>query len=118
MASLVDNISQGNWGSAAIDAGSVVLDRGAMALPLVPGGAGAAIRGARAADKPNDMRKAVDQGADAAKVVAQHGDEVADVGRKMDNVADLGNLADFYSVGRGDRVRADSLETGDGRFRQ
>ncbi|WP_437506793.1 Imm53 family immunity protein [Sorangium sp. So ce1099] len=89
IASLVDNVAQGQWGSAAIDAGGVALDTFAMALPVVPGGAGAAIQGARAADKLNDMRKAADQGADAAKAVdqaadaakavAQHGDEVADV---------------------------------------
>lgn len=89
-----------------------------MTLPLVPGGAGAAIGGARAADRRRGMREAVDLGADAAKVVAQHGDEVADVGRKVDNVADLGKLGDLCSVGRGDWGRADSLETGDGRFRQ
>ncbi|WP_437622691.1 RHS repeat-associated core domain-containing protein [Sorangium sp. So ce1151] len=89
IASLVDNVEKRQWGSAAIDAGGVALDTVAMAFPFVPGGAGAAIKGARAADKLNDMRKAVDQGADAAKAVdqaadaakavAQHGDEVADV---------------------------------------
>ncbi|WP_437956071.1 RHS repeat-associated core domain-containing protein [Sorangium sp. So ce119] len=97
IASLVDNIAQRKWGSAAIDAGGVILDGVAMALPVVPGGAGAAIQGARAADKLNDMRKAVDSGADAAKVVAQHGDEAADVGRRMDDVADLGKQADTCS---------------------
>ncbi|WP_129356283.1 RHS repeat-associated core domain-containing protein [Sorangium cellulosum] len=88
--SLVDNVQQGNWGSAALDAGGVAVDALALALPVVPGGAGTALKAARGADKLNDMRKGVDQGADAAKVVARHGDDVADGGRRMDDVAGLG----------------------------
>ncbi|MGK3985797.1 SpvB/TcaC N-terminal domain-containing protein [Sorangium sp. So ce136] len=92
--SLVDNVQKGNWGSAALDAGGVALDALALALPIVPGGAGAALKVARGADKLNDMRKAVDTGADAAKFAAKHGDDVADAGRHMDDVADLGKQAD------------------------
>ena len=45
--SLGNNLSQGNWGAAALDALGVVADGAAIALPGVPGGAGMAMSGAR-----------------------------------------------------------------------
>ena len=46
--SLVDNIKQGNWAGAALDAAGLVTDGVALALPGVPGGAGLAIAATRA----------------------------------------------------------------------
>ncbi len=46
-ASFVNNVRDGNWGSAALDAGGVVADGIAMAVPGVPGGAGLAIKAGR-----------------------------------------------------------------------
>ena len=76
--SFVSNVRQGDYGAAAIDAVGVVADSVAAAVPIVPGGAGTVIRGARIADKVGDtvggvagaaaaVRK-VDKAADAAKV--------------------------------------------------
>jgi len=49
-ASLVNNWRQGNLGAAAVDAIGMVADTAAIALPGVPGGAGLAIAGVRAAE--------------------------------------------------------------------
>jgi RHS repeat-associated protein len=51
VASLTSNIRQGNWGSAIVDGVGIVVDSAATALPIIPGGAGAAIKAARAADE-------------------------------------------------------------------
>jgi RHS repeat-associated protein len=47
LVSLGKNLSQGNWGAAALDAVGVVADGVALALPVVPGGASMAITGSR-----------------------------------------------------------------------
>ncbi|WP_289739898.1 RHS repeat domain-containing protein [Muribaculum intestinale] len=46
--SFVDNVSQGYVGAALVDAGGILLDAAATALPGVPGGAGAGIKAYRA----------------------------------------------------------------------
>ena len=53
--SLHTNIQNGNVGDAIVDAAGLVLDAGSVLLPVVPGGAGTAIKAYRAADKVNDM---------------------------------------------------------------
>lgn len=50
VASLGYNLYHGNWGSAIIDGIGIVLDVVALALPIVPGGAGAAIKAYRMGD--------------------------------------------------------------------
>ena len=47
--SLGSNLSQGNWVAAAMDTAGVIADSVALALPIVPGGAGITISGSRAA---------------------------------------------------------------------
>lgn len=42
--SLESNIKDGNFGAAMIDGVGLVLDLGAAILPVVPGGAGTAIK--------------------------------------------------------------------------
>lgn len=53
-ASLVNNVREGNWGSAALDLAGTVYDGVAAAVPLLPGGASTAIKAARAGDKALD----------------------------------------------------------------
>ena len=48
--SLVSNLRAGNWSGAALDGVGVALDGVAAAIPVVPGGAAAAIKAYRAAD--------------------------------------------------------------------
>ncbi len=62
-ASAASNISQGNWGAAALDVGGMLVDAGANALPGVPGGAGLAIQGGRQAIKHADTIADVASGA-------------------------------------------------------
>jgi hypothetical protein len=49
IASLSHNVSQGNWGDAAWDAGGILVDAAATMVPMVPGGASSAIRAKRLA---------------------------------------------------------------------
>ncbi|MCR5270737.1 MAG: hypothetical protein K6D91_06935 [Prevotella sp.] len=46
--SLVENAAGGNYLSAAVDAGALLIDAAATAVPFVPGGAGAAVKAYRA----------------------------------------------------------------------
>ena len=55
--SLESNIKDGNFGAAMIDGVGLVLDLGAAILPVVPGGAGTAIKAYREADKVVDATK-------------------------------------------------------------
>ena len=65
--SFISNIKAGNRRDAIWDGVGIVADAAAVALPFVPGGAGAAIKAARAADKTIDAIKAADKVGDAAK---------------------------------------------------
>jgi RHS repeat-associated protein len=67
VASLGYNLAEGNWGSAAFDAGGLVLDGVAAAVPFVPGGAGAAIKAGRIADKTVDAARVLDAAADGTR---------------------------------------------------
>ncbi|MCP4594482.1 MAG: hypothetical protein GY842_27440, partial [bacterium] len=49
--SLKHNWEERNWGGMALDAFGIVVDSAATLMPFVPGGAGAAIKGARALSK-------------------------------------------------------------------
>jgi RHS repeat-associated protein len=68
--SAYDNYKAGNYGSAALDAGGMVVDVVTVLVPLVPGGAGTAIKGVRAA---NAIDNTVDAGhtADLATATAR-----------------------------------------------
>ena len=54
ISSLVKNVREGNIGSALLDAGGIVVDGAAAAVPILPGGAGAALRAARAGEALGD----------------------------------------------------------------
>ncbi len=70
--SLSYNLYEGNYVDAAIDAGGLVVDVAAAAIPIVPGGAGAAIKAVRLAntvDNVVDTVNAVDNVVDGVKAV-------------------------------------------------
>ena len=72
--SFSDNISQGNFGAAFVDGVGILADAIATALPILPGGAGAAIQSARLADKATDAVNAANKAndaVDAAKTTLQ-----------------------------------------------
>ncbi len=56
--SAYSNFSSGSIGAGAIDIGGVLVDAAATLIPYVPGGAGTAIKAARAADKAVGAAKA------------------------------------------------------------
>jgi hypothetical protein len=55
--SAYSNFSQGNVGAGIVDSIGLAVDATAAALPFVPGGAGAGIKAARAADKAVDAAR-------------------------------------------------------------
>ena len=71
IASFVDNVKQGNYGWAAVDALGVVVDAAALVTPIVPGGVGAIIKGTRVADTAVDAIQTVNQVSNAAQAANQ-----------------------------------------------
>jgi hypothetical protein len=87
VASFAGNVAAGNVGGAVVDALGIVYDATATAVPVLPGGAGTAIRAARAADKAVDLVRA--------------GDKAADVARAADRATDAAKAADNAREGMG-----------------
>ena len=75
--SFVSNVKQGNTKAAIVDGVGIVADAAAVAVPFVPGGAGAAIKAVRAGDKAVDAVKAINKA-----------DDVADVGKGASRMND------------------------------
>lgn len=69
--SLHDNLKQGNYGWAAVDAVGLVVDTAALVLPVVPAGVGAVIKGARGVDTAVDAIQTVNQVSNAAQTANQ-----------------------------------------------
>ena len=65
--SLVSNIRARKTGAALVDAGGLIVDVLATAVPFIPGGAGTAIKAMRGADKAVDAVNAVDNVSDVVK---------------------------------------------------
>ena len=96
VASGVHNIATGQYAAAAVDAGCLVVDVFAVAIPGVPGGAGTAIKAVRLADRANEaihIAKAADkvvEGARAAEKVreaAQAGERVVEAAKAAEKAA-------------------------------
>jgi len=114
--SFVGNVKEGNVGSAIVDGVGIVIDAAAVALPIVPGGVGVAIKGARAVDAAKTTKKVADTKKkstiteNAAKGKA-HEKQVGDV---------LGNnKASQVTIEAPDgttRIRADYVQNKDGKI--
>jgi RHS repeat-associated protein len=87
VASLARNIADGNYGAAAVDAVSLVLDGAAVVAPGVPGVAGTIVRGARAADAAVDSMKGVERVAEATKAISTATDATQTVQRTASGAA-------------------------------
>ncbi len=87
VASFAANVSSGNVGGAVLDALGIVYDATATAVPILPGGAGTAIRTARAADRAVDLVRA--------------GDKASDIARAADGATDAAKAADNAREGMG-----------------
>jgi len=69
--SIISNIKDGNVGAAIVDGVGIIADAAAIAIPVVPGGVGAGIKAARAANKAVDAAKgakSVNHSSDTKKV--------------------------------------------------
>ena len=80
--SAATNLASGNYKAAAVDAVGVAADTAALLTPGVPGGAAAAIRVARVADKVADAAKSIDKVSDATKLT----NRAQDVGGAATNI--------------------------------
>ena len=100
--SLVDNVKQGNVGDAVLDGLGVLADAAAVILPGVPGGAGAAIKGARAADNVVDAVKSVDNAVDISSKASK-----ALKNTKSENTV-------TFIQGKGDKAKKITVEIPDG----
>ena len=67
--SLASNIKKGNTKGAVVDVAGLVVDAIAAIIPIVPAGAGTAIKAARGVDKVADIAKTSDKAVDAAKSI-------------------------------------------------
>jgi RHS repeat-associated protein len=107
--SLQDNLSQGNYGWAAVDVAGLVVDATALAVPIVPGGVSSALKAARGVDAAVDAIQTVqvvNQSSNVFSVVKQYADEVVenvqDVvyrGLNPDNPNQLHQLEEFAESG-------------------
>lgn len=101
VASFVSNVRKGDGWGAALDAVGIVADGAALLIPVVPGGAGAAIKAGRAAERGVDAIRAVDRGRDAAKAArgANAGGDAARTGRAAESGADASRAANKSNPG-------------------
>lgn len=91
--SLVSNIREGKVGASIVDGVGLVADVAATLLPFIPGGAGTAIKGIRAADKAVDALKAADVASDVAKTADNVSDAIKDVEIATDAAKGVGKDA-------------------------
>jgi RHS repeat-associated protein len=80
--SLVNNVKQGNFGSAILDGIGVVADAAAVVVPGVPGGVGAGIKAVRVGDKVADAAKT----GKAAENVVDGANDAKKAANKANNV--------------------------------
>jgi pyocin large subunit-like protein len=111
--SLKNNISAGNWGAAAVDAGGIVVDGLAMALPVVPGGAGAAISGVRGAESAVNavqLEKQLASESQLSQLAEGGGSVISQPAKQADRIASQ-NGVESANV---QKVSSDSFKAKDG----
>ncbi len=91
--SLVENIRQGKVGASIVDGVGLVVDAAATAFPFVPGGAGTAIKGVRAADKAVEGIKTVDKVVDTEKEIEAINNGSKAAKRSLQESAEIGKEA-------------------------
>lgn len=100
------NVATGNYIGAAIDAVGVVVDTAAAVVPGVPGGAGVAIKAARAADKIADSAKAAVKRGPKTDPSAPHNAKIKEI------AAGLEEQGNKILAGGGSKERAIATEGG------
>src|SRR3546814_8539602 len=89
VASFASNVSDGNYGAAALDAVGVVVASAAAAVPVLPGGVGTAIKAARVADKADHAAIGAASGARAGKAHTRAANRLGREQNKYSNGGDL-----------------------------
>ena len=107
--SLYDNLSQGNYGWAALDAGGLVVDTAALVVPIVPGGVSSIIKGARGVDAAVDVVQAVNQSSNGFSVVTRYADEVVETATSGASSASSSSLRQNLGLQAGDGYQAHHL---------
>lgn len=98
VASLGGNLAAGNYAGAAVDAGGLIVDAAATLIPGVPGGAGTAIKVARAAQLAENVK----QDAKAENAVAKKlGDQVAGKRVTLESSTGKRSVADIVTKDKG-----------------
>jgi RHS repeat-associated protein len=110
IASLGANLAVGNYGGAAVDAGGLIYDGIATAVPGLPGGASAGIKAYRAAGIAREVvvAKKLAAANPAGKVQSQRALRTADGKRAIDPVTGKGRVVDHAVISGG---KAETFET-------
>ena len=112
-ASLAANVWAGNYGDAAIDAGGLLVDLAAVALPFVPGGAGIkAARAAAKADKLLDVTKYGDKAVDATKTTVKILKEIGEKGAKESSEKGAKEATEAFAKEDTEKLARESAEKG------
>ena len=88
--SFVNNVQGGNIVGAIVDGVGIVLDAAAVALPVIPGGAGAAIKGVRAIDKAVDTAKTADKAVDGVSAMKRG---IQNEAKVLESIGEVKNTA-------------------------
>ena len=88
--SLIDNVRRGKVSASIVDGVGLAVDAAATLLPFVPGGAGTAIKGVRAADKAVEGIKTVDKVVDAEKGIEAINNGSKAAKRSLQESAEIG----------------------------
>jgi RHS repeat-associated protein len=84
--SFVQNVREGNYGAAVVDAAGVALDTATFFTPI-PSAAGTVVKAVRGADKVVDAVRTADKAADTAKLADKAGD-ASTIGKNVATKAD------------------------------
>ncbi len=90
--SFVSNVQGGNVVGAIVDGVGIVLDAAAVALPVIPGGAGAAIKGVRAIDKAVDAAKTADKAVDGVSAMKRG---IQNEAKVLESIGEVKNTAKY-----------------------
>ena len=88
--SFVSNVQGGNVVGAIVDGVGIVLDAAAVALPVIPGGAGTAIKGVRAIDKAVDTAKTADKAVDGVSAMKRG---IQNEAKVLESIGEVKNTA-------------------------
>ena len=90
--SFVSNVQGGNVVGAIVDGVGIVLDAAAVALPVIPGGAGTAIKGVRAIDKAVDAAKTADKAVDGVSAMKRG---IQNEAKVLESIGEVKNTAKY-----------------------